>query len=95
VSAVIQINGLTKSFAGKPAVNKLSLEVPAGAVYALLGDNGAGKSTTIRMLTGLLPPDAGSATILGDNCWAKAIELRHKVGYVPERPKFYDWMTVG
>jgi ABC-2 type transport system ATP-binding protein len=95
VSAVIQINGLTKSFGGRPAVNNLSLEVPAGAVYALLGDNGAGKSTTIRMLTGLLPPDAGSATILGDNCWTKAIELRHKVGYVPERPKFYDWMTVG
>jgi ABC-2 type transport system ATP-binding protein len=94
VSAVIQINGLTKFFAGTPAVNKLSLEVPAGAVFALLGDNGAGKSTTIRMLTGLLPPDAGTATILGQDCWTKAIELRHKVGYVPERPKFYDWMTV-
>jgi ABC-2 type transport system ATP-binding protein len=94
VSAVIQINGLTKSFGGTPAVDKLNLEVPAGAVFALLGDNGAGKSTTIRMLTGLLPPDAGSATILGQDCWAKAIELRHKVGYVPERPEFYDWMTV-
>jgi ABC-2 type transport system ATP-binding protein len=94
VSAVIQINGLTKSFGGTRAVDKLNLEVPAGAVFALLGDNGAGKSTTIRMLTGLLPPDAGSTTILGQDCWAKAVELRHKVGYVPERPKFYDWMTV-
>jgi ABC-2 type transport system ATP-binding protein len=94
MSVVIKTYGLTKMFGRTAAVNKLDLEVPAGAVFALLGDNGAGKSTTIRMLTGLLPPDAGSATILGQDCWTKAVELRHKVGYVPERPKFYDWMTV-
>src|SRR5262245_40567751 len=46
------------------------------------------------MLTGLLPPDEGTATILGQDCWRDAVMLRHKVGYVPERPKFYDWMTV-
>src|SRR5919201_2195874 len=92
---IITTEGLTKRFGGKTAVDRLHLAVPEGAIYALLGDNGAGKSTTIRMLTGLLPPDAGSATILGQDCWAKAVELRHKVGYVPERPKFYDWMTVG
>jgi ABC-2 type transport system ATP-binding protein len=75
-------------------VDRLDLAVPRGAIYALLGDNGAGKSTTIRMLTGLLPPDAGRATILGEDCWARATALRHRVGYVPERPRFYDWMTV-
>src|SRR5438067_12507022 len=91
---IITTEGLTKRFGGKTVVDRVHLAVPEGAIYALLGDNGAGKSTTIRMLTGLLPPDAGSATILGQDCWAKAIELRHKVGYVPERPKFYDWMTV-
>src|SRR5262249_12337077 len=58
------------------------------------GDNGAGKSTTIRMLTGLLPPDAGKASVLGQDCWSSAVELRHRVGYVPEKPRFYDWMTV-
>jgi ABC-2 type transport system ATP-binding protein len=75
-------------------VHRLDLAVPAGAVFALVGDNGAGKSTTIKLLTGLLLPDAGRATILGKDCWADAIELRHQVAYVPERPRFYDWMTV-
>lgn len=95
MDTIIATEGLTKSFGGKIVVNRLNLTVPQGAIFALLGDNGAGKSTTIRMLTGLLPPDAGSATILGADCWSDAIRLRHRVGYVPERPRFYDWMTVG
>jgi ABC-2 type transport system ATP-binding protein len=95
MSGVIVTDGLCKSFRGKRVVDRLSLSVPRGAIYALLGDNGAGKSTTIRMLTGLLPPDAGRATVLGEDCWAKAATLRHCVGYVPEKPRFYDWMTVG
>jgi ABC-2 type transport system ATP-binding protein len=91
---VIDVSGLTKGFGGKVAVHRLNLAVPQGSIFALLGDNGAGKTTTIRMLTGLLRPDAGQATILGQDCWAAAARLRHRVGYVPERPKFYDWMTV-
>jgi ABC-2 type transport system ATP-binding protein len=94
MDTVIEIRGLTKQFGGKIAVNQLRLSVPAGAIFALLGDNGAGKTTTIRVLTGLLPPDAGSATILGNDCWSAAAKMRSRVGYVPERPRFYDWMTV-
>jgi ABC-2 type transport system ATP-binding protein len=94
VEDVIVTQGLTKYFSGKKVVDRLDLRVPRGAIYALLGDNGAGKSTTIRMLTGLLEPDAGRASILGEDSWACAIELRHRVGYVPERPRFYEWMTV-
>jgi ABC-2 type transport system ATP-binding protein len=90
----IDARGLTKRFRGKTAVNDLTLAVPKGAIFAFLGDNGAGKTTTIRMLTGLLRPDAGSAAILGRDCWADAAQLRHRVGYVPERPRYYDWMTV-
>jgi ABC-2 type transport system ATP-binding protein len=90
----ILIDRLVVRYRGKPAVNGLSLAVPAGAVYALLGDNGAGKSTSIKVLTGLIQPDAGRAEVLGYDCWSRAYELRHRVGYVPERPRFYDWMKV-
>jgi ABC-2 type transport system ATP-binding protein len=94
VDTVIAISDLCKSYGGRPAVDHLNLAVPGGAIYALLGENGAGKSTTIRMLTGLLPQDSGKASILGQDCWKNAIKLRTDVGYVPERPRFYDWMTV-
>jgi len=94
MSNIIVTHRLTKRFGGKTAVDDLSLAVPEGAIFALLGDNGAGKSTTIKMLTGQYPPDAGRAEILGEDCWAHAIGLRHRVGYVPERPRFYDWMSV-
>jgi ABC-2 type transport system ATP-binding protein len=90
----IVIDELTVRFRGKAAVDKLSLAVPAGSVYALLGDNGAGKSTTMKVLTGQQPPDSGSATILGLDCYAQAYALRHRIGFVPEKPKFYDWMNV-
>jgi ABC-2 type transport system ATP-binding protein len=91
---VIQIDGLTKHFGSKRAVAGLTLDIPRGAIFALLGENGAGKTTTIKMLTGLLKPDAGWASILGLDPWADAVPLRLRLGYVPERPKFYDWMTV-
>src|SRR5881227_4025191 len=95
MDAVLELRELTRRFRGRAAVDHLSLAVPRGAVYALLGENGAGKTTTIRMLVGQLEPDAGQATILGLDCWRDAAKLRPRVGYVPERPRFYDWMTVG
>ena len=85
---VIDVQGLCKHFGGRSALDRLRLQVPRGAIFALLGDNGAGKTTTIRMLCGLLEPDAGRASILGRDCWREAISLRHRVGYVPERPRF-------
>ncbi len=85
---------LVVRYRGKAALDGLELRVPRGAVYAFLGDNGAGKTTTMKVLTGLAPPDSGRATILGTDCWSRAQQLRHRVGYMPERPKFYDWMTV-
>jgi ABC-2 type transport system ATP-binding protein len=94
MQTAIVTQALTKGFAGKRALDGLDLTVPRGAIFALLGDNGAGKSTTIRMLTGQMPPDAGRAWVLGSDCWADAQALRRRIGYVPERPRFYDWMTV-
>ena len=93
MDAVIRTQGLTKYFGSKKVVDSLDLAIPAGAIWALLGDNGAGKSTTIRMLTGQLPADGGRATVLGRDCWKDAVEMRHQIGYVPEKPRFYDWMT--
>lgn len=90
----IELNRVYKTYPGKVALDHLSLSVPAGAIFALLGDNGAGKSTTIRVLNGLTPPDRGTARVLGLDAWRDAAALRQRVGYVPERPKFYDWMTV-
>jgi ABC-2 type transport system ATP-binding protein len=91
---VIETHELCKQFGGKRAVDRLSLSVPRGSICAFLGDNGAGKTTTIRMLTGLLAADAGTAKILGQDCWSASVSLRRKVAYVPERPRYYDWMTV-
>lgn len=94
MSAVISLRGLVKRYGSKTVVDRLDLEVPQGAVYAFLGDNGAGKTSTIKVLVGMHPPDRGAARILGQDCWARAVALRHRVGYVPERPRFYEWMTV-
>lgn len=94
MDAAITLHNLTKHFGKKTIVDGLSLTVPTGAIFALLGDNGAGKTTTIRMLAGLLKPDRGQAIVLGQDAWRSAAALREKVGYVPERPRFYDWMTV-
>jgi ABC-2 type transport system ATP-binding protein len=95
MQAVIELHKVSKYYPGKIALNGLSLSIPRGAIFALLGDNGAGKSTTIRILNGLTPADTGQATVLGQDAWRASSMLRQRLGYVPERPKFYDWMTVG
>lgn len=94
MSGVISVRGLVKRYGSRTVVDQLDLEVPQGAVYAFLGDNGAGKTSTIKVLVGMHPPDGGAAAILGQDCWGGAVALRHQVGYVPERPRFYEWMTV-
>src|SRR5215471_2671950 len=91
---VIVTERLVVRYRGKAALDGLDLRVPRGAVYAFLGDNGAGKTTTMKVLTGIAPADSGRASILGLDCWTRATELRHRVGYMPERPRFYDWMSV-
>jgi ABC-2 type transport system ATP-binding protein len=90
----IRTEQLSKSYRRKPALANVTLEVPRGVVFALLGENGAGKTTTIRIMLGLTEPDAGRAEVLGLDCISRGQEIRRAVGYVPERPTLYEWMTV-
>ncbi len=92
--AVIQARGLTRYFGGKAAVEDLSLKVPRGCVFAFLGRNGSGKTTTIRMLLGLLEPTRGDATILGLDCRSLPPEARTRIGYLTEEHQLYPWMSV-
>ena len=92
MAALVEIKGLTKSYGGFVAVDKLTLSVPSGQIFALLGPNGAGKTTTIRMLMGILVPTAGTATISGLDCYRERVEVKRKVGYLPDEPVFYDFL---
>ncbi len=91
---VIRLENLSKHFGSEVALNQVSLEVPPGVVFALLGENGAGKTTAIRIMLGLLRPNAGRAEVLGLASEKQGLTIRQRVGYVPERPTLYDWMTV-
>jgi len=93
MSAVIQVRGLTKHFREIKAVDDLSFEVPAGQVYGFLGQNGAGKSTTIRMLLTLIKPDSGVIEIFGMNLQKHRKEILKKVGAIIEKPDLYKYLT--
>src|SRR5580704_3787958 len=72
----------------------MDLRVPEGAVYALLGRNGVGKSTFLQVALGLLRPTSGQVRVLGLDPQRDGVRLRHRIGYIPERLPLYDWMTV-
>ncbi len=91
---VIRLDNVTKRFGGVAALDRVSLEVPPGVVFALLGENGAGKTTAIRILLGLTEPNSGRTEVLGLDSAASGREIRRRVGYVPEHPTLYEWMTV-
>ncbi|TWT51932.1 putative ABC transporter ATP-binding protein YxlF [Thalassoglobus neptunius] len=93
--SMICLSNISRRFGSVYAVENVSLDVPRGATLGLLGMNGAGKSTTLRILMGLLKPHAGSVTIDDKDVVADGAELRTRIGYVPERPTAYSWMTVG
>lgn len=92
--SVIRMCNVSKRYASQHALRDVSFEVPRGSVFALLGENGAGKTTAIRILLGLVEPDAGHAEVLGIRCAEDGIGVRRRVGYLAERPALYDWMTV-
>jgi ABC-2 type transport system ATP-binding protein len=85
---------LTKHYGGQRVVDSLDLRVPQGSVYGLLGRNGAGKSTVIKMLMGMVQPDSGRATLLGEDAATLAVATRARIAYLAEGHPFYGWMTI-
>jgi ABC-2 type transport system ATP-binding protein len=90
----IDVHGLTKSFDGRVVVRDLSMQVKRGTIYGFLGPNGSGKTTTIRMLCGLLTPDKGEGTCLGYDIRTQADEIKRHVGYMTQRFSLYQDLSV-
>jgi ABC-2 type transport system ATP-binding protein len=88
------VHGLTKRYAGRPVVNGISLQVETGHIVGFLGPNGSGKTTTIRMICGLLTPDAGQGTCLGLDIMAEAPAIKRQVGYMTQRFGLYDDLSI-
>jgi ABC-2 type transport system ATP-binding protein len=89
---MIELDGLSKRYGEFTALGGLDLRVERGEIFALLGPNGAGKTTTMRILMGFLKPSAGHARIAGLDCFEHRVELKRKVGYLPDEPVFYDYL---
>jgi len=90
---MIEVSGLTKRFRDRLAVDDLSFTVQKGEVIGFLGPNGAGKSTTLRMLTGFLPATSGSARVAGFDVFEEPMEVKRRIGYLPENPPVYLDLT--
>jgi len=90
---VLQVNGVTKSFGDVRALNGVSFSVEHAEVLGLLGPNGSGKSTLMKIIVGVLKPDAGNIQVLTTNVGADPIRVKKIVGYVPESPRLYEFLT--
>ncbi|MGD9925175.1 MAG: ATP-binding cassette domain-containing protein [Pseudorhodoplanes sp.] len=90
----VEVEGLTKSFGGKVVVRDLSMKVRRGQIYGFLGPNGSGKTTTLRMLCGLLTPDSGRGTALGYDITRNSAEIKRQVGYMTQRFSLYEDLSI-
>src|SRR5690348_8301407 len=91
---LIEVKDLTKSFGAVTAVDHVSFTVNKGEILGFLGPNGAGKTTTMRILTGFLPATSGTAQVAGFDVFNDSLEVRKRIGYLPENPPIYLDMTV-
>jgi ABC-2 type transport system ATP-binding protein len=91
---VIQVSNLSKTYGSKTAIQGVTFDVKPGEILGFLGPNGAGKTTTMRILCGYLPPSSGKATIAGHDVFTESLEVRRKIGYLPESVPLYPEMTV-
>ncbi len=93
MNPVIQLQNIHKSYGSTPVLKGIDLSVSAGQVVGYIGPNGAGKSTTIKILIGMLPDYTGEATVLGLDVKANALDIKRRIGYVPENAALYDTLT--
>jgi len=89
----VELKDVTKRYNEIVAVSNLNLSISTGEIFGLLGPNGSGKSTTLKMLMGLIQPTAGSVTVLGLDVQKQPVEVKALVGYVPESPNIYEFLT--
>lgn len=94
MSAVLVVDGLVKSFAGRRAVDGLTLSVEPGRIHALVGPDGAGKTTSLRLMMGLLRPDAGRVAVLGEDPQRGSLRVRAALGYMPQRFALYGDLSI-
>src|SRR5512133_912366 len=90
---VIDTQGLAKTYRGVNALKGLDLQVAPNSIFGFLGPNGAGKTTTIKLLLGLIRPTAGSARIFGLDTVRDSVAIRSRIGYLPQEPRFYEYMS--
>jgi ABC-2 type transport system ATP-binding protein len=90
---MIKVNGLTKDYGARRAIDNLTFDAEQGEIVGFLGPNGAGKTTTMRILTGYMPPTDGTAVVAGYDVVEESLEVRKRVGYLPETVPLYDDMT--
>ncbi len=90
---LIQIDKLSKSYGNIQAPKDLSLAVPKNSIFGFLGPNGAGKTTTMKILLGLIRPTSGSAAVFGMDIQQDSVEIRSRIGYLPQDPRYYEHMT--
>ncbi|WP_233166515.1 ABC transporter ATP-binding protein [Archangium sp. Cb G35] len=91
---MIEVQNLTKRYRERVAVDSLNFSVAEGEILGFLGPNGAGKSTTMKILTGFLPPSEGTAKVAGFDVFEQPLEVKRRIGYLPETPPLYPEMTV-
>ncbi|HXK53999.1 MAG TPA: ABC transporter ATP-binding protein, partial [Hyphomicrobiales bacterium] len=92
--SVIDVQGLTKTFSGKTVVDHISMQIEKGEIVGFLGPNGSGKTTTIRMICGLLAADDGTGTCLGYDIRTQSDLIKRQVGYMTQRFSFYEDLTI-
>jgi ABC-2 type transport system ATP-binding protein len=92
-AVAVELKGVVKRYHEILAVNQLDLTINTGEIFGLLGPNGSGKSTTLKMLMGLVTPDVGSITVLGKDVQKETVAVKQLVGYVPESPRLYEFLT--